>query len=93
MATFIDYNLSTFRDNSKPNKRRLQELQHTAARAHAARVAYWRNRKRVPGIQQNDSAQGNPDHTDSGLDETSVLTLSEQHDSSSGTRSQPWGLL
>ncbi|EXJ96113.1 hypothetical protein A1O1_01239 [Capronia coronata CBS 617.96] len=45
MATLINYNLSTFRDNPQPNKRRLQELQHSEARAHAARVSYWRKRK------------------------------------------------
>ena len=45
MATLVNYNLSTFRDRPNPNKRRLQELQHSEARAHAARVAYWRKRK------------------------------------------------
>lgn len=86
MATFVDYNLSTFRDHSKPNKRRLQELQHTEARAHAARVAYWRKRK--PGLRTRpkSTAQAKKDHVDSGLDDSSVLTSSEQHDSHSDTR-------
>ncbi|KIW72343.1 hypothetical protein PV04_00542 [Phialophora macrospora] len=44
MPTLINYNQSTFRDQLKPNKRRLQELQHSAARAHAARVSYWRKK-------------------------------------------------
>jgi hypothetical protein len=47
MPTLINYNQSTFKNQPKPNKRRLQELQHSAARAHAARVAYWR-KKGVP---------------------------------------------
>ncbi|EXJ79317.1 hypothetical protein A1O3_08819 [Capronia epimyces CBS 606.96] len=45
MATLINYDVSTFRDAINPNKRRLQDLQHSEARAHAARVAYWRKRK------------------------------------------------
>ncbi|EXJ65077.1 hypothetical protein A1O7_01417 [Cladophialophora yegresii CBS 114405] len=44
MSTLINYNQATFKDHPEPNKRRLQELQHSAARAHAARVAYWRKR-------------------------------------------------
>ncbi|KIX95922.1 uncharacterized protein Z520_08177 [Fonsecaea multimorphosa CBS 102226] len=47
MATLVNYNQSTFKNHAKPNKRRLQELQHSEARAHAARVAYWR-KKGVP---------------------------------------------
>lgn len=47
MATLVNYSVSTFRDHPKPNKRRLQELQHSEARAHAARVAYWRNKKDI----------------------------------------------
>lgn len=41
----VNYDSSTFRDHSKPNMRRLQELQHSEARAHAARVSYWRKKK------------------------------------------------
>lgn len=44
MATLINYDSSTFKQ-SKPNKRRLQDWQHSEARAHAARVAYWRTRE------------------------------------------------
>ncbi|KIW30513.1 uncharacterized protein PV07_06254 [Cladophialophora immunda] len=44
MPTLVNYNQSTFKDHAKPNKRRLQELQHSEARAHAARVAYWRKK-------------------------------------------------
>ncbi|KIW96669.1 uncharacterized protein Z519_02060 [Cladophialophora bantiana CBS 173.52] len=47
MPTLVNYNQSTFKDHAKPNKRRLQELQHSEARAHAARVAYWR-KKGIP---------------------------------------------
>ncbi|KAJ9605016.1 hypothetical protein H2200_010405 [Cladophialophora chaetospira] len=47
MPTLINYNQATFKNQVKPNKRRLQELQHSAARAHAARVAYWR-KKGIP---------------------------------------------
>ncbi|KAK5461381.1 hypothetical protein LTS15_003444 [Exophiala xenobiotica] len=47
MATLVNYDLSTF-TKPKPNKRRLQELQHSEARAHAARVAYWRKRQLPP---------------------------------------------
>lgn len=86
MATFVDYNLSTFRDHSKPNKRRLQELQHTEARAHAARVAYWRKRKSGPRPRPKSAAQAQKDHIDSGLDDSSILTSSEQPDSHSDTR-------
>ncbi|KAJ9643145.1 hypothetical protein H2204_002040 [Knufia peltigerae] len=43
MATLVNYDVTTF-EKPKPNKRRLQELQHSEARAHAARVAYWRKR-------------------------------------------------
>lgn len=86
MATFVDYNLSTFRDHPKPNKRRLQELQHTEARAHAARVAYWRKRKSGPRTRAKSPAQAKNDHIDSGLDDSSALTSSEPHDSHSDTR-------
>ncbi|OAP62404.1 hypothetical protein AYL99_04607 [Fonsecaea erecta] len=44
MPTLVNYNQSTFKNHAKPNKRRLQELQHSEARAHAARVAYWRKK-------------------------------------------------
>lgn len=86
MATFVDYNVSTFRDNSKPNKRRLQELQHTEARAHAARVAYWR--KRGPGSSTRLKGRVPPtqSQTDSSLDDISVPTPGEQHGSSPDTR-------
>ncbi|KAI1613677.1 hypothetical protein EDD36DRAFT_204279 [Exophiala viscosa] len=47
MATLINYDYSTFK-LPKPNKRQLQDLQHSEARAHAARVAYWRTRKGPP---------------------------------------------
>jgi len=86
MATFVDYNLSTFRDHSKPNKRRLQELQHTEARAHAARVAYWRKRKSGPRSQPKRTAQIREDQTDSYLDDSSVITSSEPHDAHSDTQ-------
>ena len=44
MPTLVNYNQATFKNHAKPNKRRLQELQHSEARAHAARVAYWRKK-------------------------------------------------
>ncbi|OCT46770.1 hypothetical protein CLCR_01883 [Cladophialophora carrionii] len=60
MTPLINYNQSTFKDHPKPNKRRLQELQHSAARAHAARVAYWRKRG-VPIAESRSSEQSQDD--------------------------------
>jgi hypothetical protein len=64
MPTLVNYNQATFTNHVKPNKRRLQELQHSEARAHAARVAYWRKKGISPdeakqrGKRSSDEAAG-----------------------------------
>lgn len=72
MPTLINYNQSTFKNNVKPNKRRLQELQHSAARAHAARVAYWR-RKGVD-LTEGPSPQRKQSQDDDDADASSEST-------------------
>ncbi|KIW84458.1 hypothetical protein Z517_03708 [Fonsecaea pedrosoi CBS 271.37] len=65
MPTLVNYNQSTFKDHAKPNKRRLQELQHSEARAHAARVAYWR-KKAIPSAKPGDSPHRGSDKSSDG---------------------------
>lgn len=65
MATLVNYSLSTFRDCPNPNKRRLQELQHSEARAHAARVAYWRKKKPATSSSGRDKSLGENAQKDS----------------------------
>ncbi|KIX07005.1 uncharacterized protein Z518_04981 [Rhinocladiella mackenziei CBS 650.93] len=68
MATLINYDLSTFRDHPKPNKRRLQELQHSEARAHAARVAYWRKKKTNLPVRAKKKSSREVNRQDTGSD-------------------------
>ncbi|KAK4945293.1 hypothetical protein LTR10_015452 [Elasticomyces elasticus] len=63
MATLINYDYSTFK-LPKPNKRRLQELQHSEARAHAARVAYWRTRKSPSSAVAKGASSGHVQNED-----------------------------
>ena len=70
MATLVNYDLSTF-TKPKPNKRRLQELQHSEARAHAARVAYWRKRQ-LPPTAAPEQAHVESDHQDASRDASSA---------------------
>lgn len=65
MATLVNYSVSTFRDCPNPNKRRLQELQHSEARAHAARVAYWRKKKPGTSSSGRDKSLGEHAQQDS----------------------------
>lgn len=76
MPTLINYNQSTFKNNVKPNKRRLQELQHSAARAHAARVAYWRRKGVDPteGPSQQRKQSQDDDDADADADASSDST-------------------
>jgi len=70
MATLVNYDLSTF-TKPRPNKRRLQELQHSEARAHAARVAYWRKRQ-LPPTAAPEQAHVESDHQDASPDASSA---------------------
>ncbi|KAK5554311.1 hypothetical protein LTR46_007509 [Exophiala xenobiotica] len=70
MATLVNYDLSTF-TKPKPNKRRLQELQHSEARAHAARVAYWR-KKQLPSTTAPEQVHFKSKHQDASPDASSA---------------------
>ncbi|KIW20828.1 hypothetical protein PV08_01406 [Exophiala spinifera] len=95
MATLINYDLTTFKQ-AKPNKRRLQDLQHSEARSHAARVSYWRKRNlpltKTPQQGFSDLDKGVSPGTSSTSDQdvqslpgsTGDIFLENRHSASSG---------